>query len=182
MVDRVQSGSAAAAKGLKPGDVIERADDRRIDGPGDLDQYMGKSGSWPRGKNDLTLEVRTGAEAPRTLTIVPWTLRLHPTQLYETVSMALLFLLLSAYYPFRRHDGQVMALMMIGYSMHRYVNELLRADERPVGFEAWTSVILFAGGVLLWLWLARRPAQYRLRMKEEAAPRMKPVLLSEPEA
>ena len=91
--------------------------------------------------------MRTGDEPPRTLTIVPWTLRLHPTQLYETVSMVLLFLVLSAYYPFRRHDGQVMALMMVGYSMHRYVNELLRADQRPVGFEAWTSVVLFAAGV-----------------------------------
>jgi len=175
VVDRVQPGSAAAAQGLKPGDVIERADDRRIDAPQDLDQYMGNFGSWPRGKNDLTLEVRTGAEAPRTLTIVPWTLRLHPTQLYETVSMMLLFLLLSAYYPFRRHDGQVMALMMIGYSMHRCVNELLRADVRPGLFEMSTSVVLFAAGVLLWLWLARRPAQYRLQSKEEAAPRMKPA-------
>ena len=91
--------------------------------------------------------------------------------------MVLLFLVLSAYYPFRRHDGQVMALMMVGYSMHRYVNELLRADQRPVGFEAWTSVVLFAAGVLLWLWLARWPAQYRLQTKEEAAPRMKSAVV-----
>ena len=63
VVDRVQPGSAAAAKGLKSGDVIEQADGKRIDGPGDLDQYMGRSGSWPRGKNDLTLEVRTARRA-----------------------------------------------------------------------------------------------------------------------
>ncbi len=109
----------------------------------------------------MTLLVRTGAAAPRTITYHPWTLRLLPTQLYETISMFLLFWVLTFYYPFRRHDGEIMALLMIGYSVHRYVNELLRADERPVGFESWTSVILFVAGVALWVWLARRPAQYR---------------------
>src|SRR5207302_1368114 len=119
----------------------------------DLDLYMGNFGSWPRGKNDLTLTVRTGDQEPRTLTFWPWTLGLQPTQLYESVSMFLLFLLLTAYYPFRRHDGQVMALMMVCYAAHRYVNELLRADERPEGFEKWSSVVLFAAGAALWLWL-----------------------------
>ncbi len=165
-VDRVQPGSAAGQAGLKAGDVIlgvdgyalsERspylADEAGVrppgDGPrlkpppftdlgpaGDLSQYLGNFGAWPRGKNDLTLLVRTGAEAPRTITYRPWTLRLLPTQLYETVSMFLLFWVLMFYYPFRRHDGQVMAILMIGYAAHRYVNELLRADERPVGFES----------------------------------------------
>ena len=163
VVDRVEPRSAAEAEGLKPGDVILQAHDRPIRTPDDLDQYMGDFGAWPRGKNDLTLVVRTGDQEPRTVVLVPWTLRLHPTQLYETVSMVLLFLLLSAYYPFRRRDGQVMALMMVGYSLHRYINELLRADERPGPFETWTSVILFAAGIALWLWLWRLPAQYRLQ-------------------
>ena len=132
-----------------------------LDPAGNLGQYLGNFGPWPRGKNDLTLLVRTGAAAPRTITYHPWTLRLLPTQLYETISMFLLFWVLTFYYPFRRHDGEIMALLMIGYSVHRYVNELLRADERPVGFESWTSVILFVAGVALWVWLARRPAQYR---------------------
>ncbi len=77
--------------------------------------------------------------------------------------MFLLFCVLMSYYPLRRHDGQVMAMLMIGYAAHRYVNELLRADERPEGFESWTSVVLFVAGIALWLWLARRPAQYRYR-------------------
>ena len=94
---------------------------------------------------------------------------LHPTQLYEVVSMFLLFLLLTAYYPFRRHDGQVMALLMICYAVHRYLNEMLRADERPVGFESWTSIILFVAGVALWLYLWRRPAQYRFQAASDRA-------------
>ena len=83
--------------------------------------------------------------------------------------MFLLFWVLMFYYPFRRHDGQVMAVLMIGYAAHRYVNELLRADERPEGFESWTSVVLFVAGITLWLWLARRPAQYRYQPAVKAA-------------
>jgi phosphatidylglycerol---prolipoprotein diacylglyceryl transferase len=173
VVARVEPGSSADRAGLKTGDVIVEADGQPLSGeqsrfpslgPVDnLDQYMGNFGAWPRGKNDLTLEVRGADNATRTLTLWPWTLRLHPTQLYEVVSMFLLFLLLTAYYPFRRHDGQVMALLMICYSLHRYLNEMLRADERPVGFESWTSIILFVAGVALWLYLWRRPAQYRFQ-------------------
>jgi phosphatidylglycerol---prolipoprotein diacylglyceryl transferase len=178
-VGRVQPGSAADRAGLKVGDEILEVDGAPLSGPGaryaklsaaeNLDQYLGDFGEWPRGKNDLTLTVQTGVEAPRTLTLQPWTLGLHPTQLYESVSMILLFLLLTAYYPFRRHDGQVMALMMICYAAHRYLNELLRADERPEGFESWTSVILLVAGVALWLWLQRQPAQYRFQSKEFVA-------------
>ena len=181
VVGRVEPGSAAERAGLKPGDVILKADDKPLVGPDaryaglrltpaeNLDQYLGNFGDWPRGKNDLTLTVRTGDEAPRTATLAPRTLGLHPTQLYETVSMFLLFLLLTAYYPLRRHDGQVMALMMVCYGAHRYVNELLRADARPGPFESYTSVILIAAGLAMFVWLQTRPAQYRLQTKSASA-------------
>ena len=179
LVGRVQPGSAADRAGLKIGDEILEVDGAPLSGDGarygklgpadNLDQYLGNFGEWPRGKNDLTLTVQTGADAPRTLTLQPWTLGLHPTQVYESISMILLFLLLTAYFPFRRHDGQVMALLMICYAAHRYLNELLRADERPEGFESWTSVILLVAGVALWIWLQRRPAQYRFQAKELTA-------------
>jgi phosphatidylglycerol:prolipoprotein diacylglycerol transferase len=182
VIGRVEPQSAADQEGLKPGDVILEADGKPLVGPDaryaglrltaaeNLDQYLGNFGDWPRGKNDLILTVRTGDGPPRPVKLAPRTLGLQPTQLYETVSMGLLFLLLTAYYPFRRHDGQVMALMMICYGAHRFLNELLRADERPVGFERYTSVILVAAGLALFVWLCTRPAQYRLQTKAAAAP------------
>ena len=53
-----------------------------------------------------------------------------------------------------------MALLMICYGIHRYVNEILRIDQRPVGFEHYVSVLLIAGGIVMMVWLAlqRKPA------------------------
>ena len=71
----------------------------------------------------------------------------------EVVSMFLMFLLLMAYYPLRRHDGQVIAVLMAGYGVHRYLNELLHDDPRPKGFESYTSVFLVAAGIAMWVYL-----------------------------
>jgi prolipoprotein diacylglyceryltransferase len=41
--------------------------------------------------------------------------------------------LLLAFYPFRRHDGQVFELFIVGYAVHRFLNETLRNDTAIVG-------------------------------------------------
>ena len=114
---------------------------------------------WPRGKSSLTLAVqREGETEPAKLpAFAPATVGLYPTQLYETVSMGLLILLLLAYYPYRRHDGQLMVLLMLGYAVHRFINESLRI-EPSVGLgltlSQWGSVVIFvaAVGIELYLW------------------------------
>src|SRR6185437_17093031 len=126
---------------------------------------------WPRGETELRLTVkhadsRQEEELPP---ITPRTLGLHPTQLYEVVSMSLLFLVLMAYYPLRRHDGQVIAVLMVGYGIHRYLNELLRDDPRPKGFESYTSVFLVVAGIALWAYLQRRPVTPPVETKEATA-------------
>jgi prolipoprotein diacylglyceryltransferase len=151
VVTGVEPTSAAWAAGLRPGDVIEEADGQTIDAPETLAAYL--VSTWPRGKTDLTLKIKDKAEP---LTFSPHTLGLHPTQLYEVISMGLLTLLLLAFSPLKTRDGQVMALLMICYAAHRYLNELLRSDDRPVGFERYGSVALFLGGVALLLWTWRK--------------------------
>jgi len=89
--------------------------------------------------------------------LYPFTVGLYPTQFYEMISMGLLMLVLLAYEPLRRNPGQVCALLMIGYGLHRSLNEILRDDPRPVGLEAYGSVLLIVSGVLLWLVLQLRP-------------------------
>jgi phosphatidylglycerol:prolipoprotein diacylglycerol transferase len=88
-------------------------------------------------------------------------LAIHPAQLYAAVDGLILFALLSAYFPFRKRDGEVMALLMVTYPLTRFLIESLRDDERAF-FAGLTisqniSVLLFAGGLLLWARLLRLP-------------------------
>jgi prolipoprotein diacylglyceryltransferase len=116
---------------------------------------------WPRGKNEITLTVERGPEGGATeqkVTFEPVTVGLYPTQLYETVSMALLILFLLAYYPFRRHDGQLMTLLMMGYAFHRFVNESLRIEPTVGGgltLSQWGSVVIFVAAVAMEIYLWR---------------------------
>src|SRR5437660_8076835 len=108
----------------------------------------------------MELAVRKAGAGPlETLAFVPKTLPVYPTQVFESISMILLFLLLCAFYPVHRHDGQLIALLMIGYGIHRYFNEMLRADVRPTGFENYTSLLLVLGGVAILVWLWQRGQQ-----------------------
>jgi prolipoprotein diacylglyceryl transferase len=163
-VDKVEPSSAADLAGLRPGDRIVAVNGQPLMRAANdkLANYLDHK--WPRGEKKLTLTVldpKTGET--HDLTFEPKTLGLHPTQLYESISMFLLFLLVTAYYPFRTRDGQAMALVMICYAIHRHFNELLRDDPRPVGFESNSSFILLGAGVALVLWLWWRPAQYKSR-------------------
>jgi phosphatidylglycerol---prolipoprotein diacylglyceryl transferase len=168
LVGVVNPSSPAAAVGLRPGDLIVGVNDgvkeHEVRNSVDLASTLGSLRGWPRGEPLVTLSVYHEGDDPRAgdpvrLTFRPRTLGLYPTQPYEVVSMVLLFLLLLAYEPFRRHDGQVMAVLMMGYALHRYLNEILRDDPRPVWFERYSSVILFAAGALMWLWLQRRASR-----------------------
>lgn len=171
-IEQVDPNSDAYAVGLRPRDLIVRVNDCSIektleeDGrqrtPVDVlnDCLVYK---WPRGETDLHLTVRHVNEAreEELPVIAPQTLGLHPTQLYEVVSMFLMFLLLMAYYPLRHQNGQVIAVLMAGYGVHRYLNELLRDDPRPKGFESYTSVFLIVAGIAMWVYLQTRPTLFR---------------------
>jgi len=88
-------------------------------------------------------------------------LPLHPTQLYSAIDALVLLLLLLAYYPLRRRDGEVLGVLMLAYPITRFLIEYLRNDE-GVFFAGLTisqniSVLLFLGGLAYWAWLSRQP-------------------------
>jgi phosphatidylglycerol:prolipoprotein diacylglycerol transferase len=163
-VARVEPGSPAARAGLRPGDTVQFLNGKLVDRGSDVDGYLSQS-QWPRGKNDLVLKVKradgTAVELPP---FVPRTVGLHPTQVYESISMLLLFALLLAFYPYRRHDGEVMVVFMLGYAVHRFFNEMLRDDTAPVALNMTLSqnisVLVLAAGLLLGLILWLKPVQY----------------------
>jgi len=110
---------------------------------------------WPRGRKELALTVsRDGQQVD--IRYTPRTVTFFPTQLYESVSMILLTLLLLAFQPFRRHDGQVMVLCMFGYAAHRFLNEAIRIEPTyalGLTLSQWISVGIFAAAVVLELYL-----------------------------
>jgi hypothetical protein len=121
--------------------------------------------NWPHGETELSLSVvhPSQTEPVALAGFTPRTLGLHPTQLYETISTLLILLLLNAYFPFRRHDGEVMALFMLCYSVHRFLNEMLRNDTDPV-FANMTlsqngSILVFLTALALLIYLWSKPVQ-----------------------
>lgn len=159
----VEPGSAAEAAGLQPGDVIVAVDGQEVANEHDLGDAL--VAAHPRGKNDVILTVKRDDQE---LTIGPFRPRgigLHPTQLYETISMALLIVLLIAYYPYRRHSGELFALFLLLYPIHRFLNEMLRSDNRPIAFGLTLSqngsILVAAVGLVFLLWLRRLPPRTR---------------------
>ncbi|HEX8201880.1 MAG TPA: prolipoprotein diacylglyceryl transferase [Isosphaeraceae bacterium] len=100
-----------------------------------------------------------------------WSLPVHPTQLYSALDGLVLLALLSAYYPLRRRDGEVMALMMVTYPVTRFLIEYLRNDEAVfvagMTISQSISVALLAGGLAFWYGLGRLP---RGRFADAAGP------------
>ena len=88
-------------------------------------------------------------------------LPVHPTQAYAILDGVILLGLLSAYFPHRRRDGEVMALLMVTYPVTRFLIEGLRDDD-PAYFLGLTlsqliSAALFPCGLIAWWRLARQP-------------------------
>jgi phosphatidylglycerol:prolipoprotein diacylglycerol transferase len=113
-------------------------------------QFPAHSPAWTR-------HVELGLIEPSALSSLP----VHPTQLYSVLDGLFLLGLLTAYFPRRRRDGEVMALLMIGYGITRFLVELLRADEGAV-FAGLTlsqhiSLGLLIGGLAFWRHLERKP-------------------------
>jgi phosphatidylglycerol:prolipoprotein diacylglycerol transferase len=91
-----------------------------------------------------------------------YSLPIHPTQIYAAIDGLVLLLLLSAYFPLRTRDGEVIALAMVVYPITRFLIEFLRNDEGAY-FAGLTisqniSVVLFVSGVAFWVWLRLQPS------------------------
>jgi phosphatidylglycerol:prolipoprotein diacylglycerol transferase len=161
LVGAVEPHSSAAASGLKEGDRIVKVNGRHVDSNNQI--YDAFLRGWPRGKTDLALQVRRGNADVDLPVFAAGTLRLHPTQIYETISATLIFFVLMTYYPLRQRDGMVLVLLMATYAMHRFLNEMLRTDTPDIAFgltfSQLVSIVMLVLAAALAAWLLRQPMQ-----------------------
>jgi len=146
----VEPGSAASASGIQRGDVISTVNGCEVKDYGELENLL--RNEWPRGQTSITLTVRRAGQEVALPAFTPRLIGLYPTQIYESMSAGLLFLALLASWPLRKYDGQLLVLVMLGYAVHRFVNESLRDDTPAYGgltLSQWISVGIFGGGLLL---------------------------------
>ena len=92
----------------------------------------------------------------------PRSVPVHPTQLYAAIDAALLALVLWFFYPFRRRDGEVFALLITIHPLSRFLLEMVRSDEpgrfgTDLTIAQWMSIGIMLGGVVLWIYLERQP-------------------------
>lgn len=113
---------------------------------------------FPAGTLPWLDQVRAGLIANDAAHSLP----VHPTQLYSAFDGLILCGLLLAYFPLRRRDGEVIALLLVTYPITRFLIERLRDDEGAI-FAGLTisqngSILVLLVGIALWAFLSRRPA------------------------
>ncbi|MEM6329579.1 MAG: prolipoprotein diacylglyceryl transferase family protein [Planctomycetota bacterium] len=112
----------------------------------------------------LTLSLAGGAQAELPAAPVrARSLPVHPTQLYSALNAGLLAWVLWLYYPLRRRDGEVAALLLTVYPITRFLLEAIRTDDSLIRGTGLTtaqnvSVLLLAAMAPAWLLLLRTPA------------------------
>jgi phosphatidylglycerol---prolipoprotein diacylglyceryl transferase len=89
-------------------------------------------------------------------------LPVHPAQLYSSIDAFLITFLLIAWTPFRRHYGEVSALMMTVYPLVRILEEIIRTDELPVfgtglSISQNVSLLILAVAAGVWAYVLTRP-------------------------
>lgn len=92
----------------------------------------------------------------------PWSLPVHPAQLYAAIDAALLAALAIAFTPVARRRGAVFALVLTLHPISRMLLEAIRIDEPPalgtvLSISQLVSLVLLALAAALWWWIARQP-------------------------
>lgn len=160
IVAEVEPGSPAEAAGLAAGDQIWRINEFDVDRA--YQAQLALLSTYGDG-TELDVAVRGDAQPHKwQIELAEQSLPVQPTQLYSAISGFLLCLLLVAYTPMRRHDGEVIALLATLYPITRFLLEMIRTDEPGVWITGLTisqniSLFLFLGSIALWVYILSQP-------------------------
>ncbi len=162
MVLTVDEKSPAANVGLKPGMKVVAINGAAVTTVEEVQALM-----WNafQDRRSIKIDIAAGKSfrIPK-IDAPPRSRPVHPTQIYSAVNAALLSWLLWSFYPFRRRNGEVTALMITIYPISRFLLEMIRVDESPVfgtglSISQNISILLFCAALALWAYLSRLPNQ-----------------------
>ena len=186
----VQPDSAAEQSGLTPGEIVDQI---RAQGAGDSQPvvvYPAPNEQSPAAQPDASVAAAQRAllsitgegtklfvytedrDKPAEWTLTKATdlptrsLPVQPTQLYSAFDAGLLCLLLLAYDPFRRRDGEVLAVMLTVHPFSRFLLESIRTDEPKVyrlpfvsaqlSISQFLSALMLVEALALWAYIILR--------------------------
>jgi phosphatidylglycerol---prolipoprotein diacylglyceryl transferase len=161
VVSRVENGLPAAAAGLKVGDEIRAIGGKPISSLDDAERLI-----FERFVSELPLQLERTDGTLITIDAIPLPPRsrpVHPAQLYSAIDAALLCWLAWSFYPFRRRDGQVIALLLTIHPVTRFLLEIIRTDEPAVfgtglSISQNISLVVLVIALGLWWYTSRRLA------------------------
>ncbi|MCA9229075.1 MAG: prolipoprotein diacylglyceryl transferase [Planctomycetales bacterium] len=159
-IAEVEAGSIAERAGAQPGNVIVAINGQTVQNLTETRDALLFNSAGPL---PVRLKSSEGAVFELPTDDLPLRSRpVHPTQIYSAVHAALLAWVLWSFYPFRRCDGQVTALMLTVYPISRFLLEMIRVDESAVfgtglSISQNISLGLLAAVLVLWGYLRLNP-------------------------
>jgi phosphatidylglycerol:prolipoprotein diacylglycerol transferase len=149
--------SPASSAGVRVGDVIAKISGKVVSSLNDAQRQLSKS--------EVAVEIEFADGDIKRWTLSQFPARsapVHPAQIYAALDAGLLALLLWVFYPFRRHDGEVTALMFTLHPLSRFLLEIVRVDEggqfgTGLTISQWVSIGLFLVGLALWWYVEMQP-------------------------
>jgi prolipoprotein diacylglyceryltransferase len=159
----VTPGSPAARQGLEAGQEVFAVNTGRVR---KIDGARQELAEWTQpGVQIHLIVVDKGRRSTTTCTAAPLTPRsapVHPSQVYDAINGLILCAFLLVYAPFRRRDGEVLALMLTLYPITRFLIERIRTDEPPIFGTGMTisqnvSLIVLVSAAALWVSILLKP-------------------------
>lgn len=160
MVADVAADSVAANAGFGPGETIALINKIPVKQRGQAIELLIDAGKEAK---PIDVELSNGEHRQWTpATPPPGSSRIHPTQIYDAITGVLLAWFLWTYYPFRRRDGEVAALLITIYPLARFLLEWIRIDEpgqlgTELSISQWISLVLLIAAAGAWFVLRNRP-------------------------
>jgi phosphatidylglycerol:prolipoprotein diacylglycerol transferase len=157
VVTHVAPHGAAEAAGLKPGDAVTSINGKQVESLTEARKSLASGGGSYEVETGDGRVLRWVASQPP-----PRSVPLHPAQLYAAIDAGLLALVLWLYYPYRRKDGEVFALLVTLHPISRFFLEMIRSDEpgrfgTELTISQWLSLAILAAAGVLWWYVERQP-------------------------